>query len=173
MSDTLVNKIAESGLITLKPEEWIPDATVSLFDIGDYLFQGLILREKDFRESMKVHDWSQYKDHVLCMFCSKDAIIPNWAYMLIASNASPFAKEIFFGNKMQWATRKIADHIRHMDLSPYTDQRVIIKGCSDETEIGPEIYTALTARLVPIVKSLMFGEPCSTVPVYKRAKGPA
>jgi len=120
---------------------------------------------------MKTHDWSQYKDKVLCVFCSTDAIIPSWGYMLVATMAAPYAKEVFFGTPDQWISRQLLQYVNQLDLTPYTDQRVIIKGCSDHVAIGPEIYVALTSRLVPVVKSLMFGEPCSTVPVFKRPKG--
>jgi len=171
MSDALVNRVASSGLITLKPEEWAPSTRPESFDLKDNLFMGLILKEQDFRENMKSHDWSQYKDKVLCVFCSADAIIPSWAYMLVTTMASPIAKEVFFGTPEQWMSRQLLNYIEQLDLTPYQDQRVIIKGCSDEIAIGPEIYVALTSRLVPIVKSLMFGEPCSTVPVFKRSKG--
>ena len=105
-NETLVNRVANSGLITLKPEEWIPATPLRLFDIKEFLFQGIILKEQDFRESMKAHDWKQYQHAVLCIFCSVDAIIPSWAYMLIASNATPFAKEIFFGTSQQYITGK-------------------------------------------------------------------
>ncbi len=171
MSDALINKVAASGLITLKPEEWLPDGLPVPFDLKDYLFQGLILREKDFRDQMNLHGWPDYTDKVVCLFCSADAIIPSWAYMLVTSRASSYAKEVFYGSPDQWVTSKVMQHIASMDIAPYIDQRVIIKGCSDRFAIGPEIYVALTARLSPVVKSLMFGEPCSTVPVYKRPKG--
>lgn len=171
MSETLVNKIADSGLITLRPEEWAPGKSPMSFDVKDFLFMQLILKEKDFREMMKLHDWSQYKDQPLCVFCSVDAIIPAWAFMLISTNANPFTREIFFGTPEQWLSQKLMEYVEQMDISPYHDQRVIIKGCSDGIVIGPEIYMALTNKLIPVVKSLMFGEPCSTVPVYKRPKG--
>jgi Protein of unknown function (DUF2480) len=171
MSDALVNRVASSGLITLKPEEWAPAVKPESFDLKDYLFMGLILKEQDFRESMKSHDWSQYQDKVLCVYCSADAIIPSWAYMLVATMATPLAKEVFFGSPDQWISRQLLHYIDQLDLTPYQEQRVIIKGCSDHLAIGPEIYVALTSRLVPVVKSLMFGEPCSTVPVFKRSKG--
>lgn len=170
MSEMLVNKIAESGLITLRPEEWISDQSLAEFDLKNFLFMGMILKEKDFRESMKNLDWSQYKDKVLCVFCSADAIIPSWAYMLVATNAAPFAKNVFYGNAAQWRSAQLLKLIEQLDITQYKDQRVIIKGCSEEFSIGPEIYLALTHKLVPVVKSLMFGEPCSTVPVYKRPK---
>lgn len=170
MGDTLVNKIAESGLITLRPEEWIPGEALAAFDVSHYLFMGQILKEKEFRTAMKEHDWSQYKNKIVCVYCAADAIIPSWAYMLIATFAAPFGKEIFYGTPAQWQSKQLIQFIQQMDVKPYEDQRVIIKGCSEAFEIGPEIYLNLTAKLVPVVKSLMFGEPCSTVPVYKRTK---
>lgn len=170
MSETLVNRIADSGLITLKPEEWVTGSDTVSFDLKDFLFQGLILKEKDFREQLKLHNWSQYAGKILCVFSSVDAIIPNWAYMLIGAYAAPVAKEIFFGTPSQWISARLLDHIRQLDVQPYKDQRVIIKGCTDELKIGPEIYLELTKKLVPVVRSLMFGEPCSTVPVFKRGK---
>ncbi len=170
MSDILINKIANSGLITLRPEEWVPDQQPASFDLKDYLFMELILKEQDFRTAIKQHDWKVYAGQPLCVYCSADAIIPYWAYMLVATGASPFATEVFYGTPQQWMTHKLLDHINSLDVAEFTDQRVIIKGCTDGVEVGPEVYTALTTKLVPVVKSLMFGEPCSTVPVYKRPK---
>ena len=171
MSDTLVNKIANSGLITLRPEEWVHDITPAVIDLKNFLFMELILKEQDFREMMKTHDWAQYQGKPICVFCSVDAIIPSWAFMLIATHAIPFTQDIFFGTPEQWISQRLLRHVDELDITPYIDQRVIIKGCSDGVVIGPEIYMALTNKLVPVVKSLMFGEPCSTVPVYKRPKG--
>jgi len=171
MSDALVNRVASSGLITLKPEEWAPAQSPMVFDLKDYLFMSLILKEQDYRDSMKTHDWTQYQDKVLCVYCSTDAIIPSWGYMLVATMAASYAKEVFFGTPDQWVSKQLMHHIENFDMTPFVDQRVIIKGCSDHVAIGPEIYVALTSKLVPVVKSLMFGEPCSTVPVYKRPKG--
>ena len=171
MSDTLVNKIANSGLITLRPEEWMQDVTPAVIDLKNFLFMELILKEQDFREMMKTHDWAQYRGKTVCVFCSVDAIIPSWAFMLISTHVIPFTQDIFFGTPEQWINQKLLRHVDELDITPYIDQRVIIKGCSDGIVIGPEIYMALTNKLVPVVKSLMFGEPCSTVPVYKRPKG--
>lgn len=170
MSDALINRVAESGLITLRPEEWLPGEQPVAFDLKPFLFKELILREQDFRSEMKTHDWSAYQDKVVCLFCSADAIIPNWAYMLVVAGLSGIARHIFFGSPEQYMAQALLDHIDRMDIEPYQDQRVILKGCSDGVSIGPEVYVALSARLMPVVKSLMFGEPCSTVPVYKRPK---
>ncbi len=171
MSEALINKIANSGLITLRPEEWVSGNAPAALDLKDFLFKGLILKEQEFRDMMKSHDWNQYKSKILCVYCSADAIVPSWAYMLITANATPHVREVFFGTPPQWISHQLLSHIVRMDVNQYADQRVIIKGCSDHFEIGPEVYVALTNKLVPVVKSLMFGEPCSTVPVYKRPKG--
>jgi hypothetical protein len=120
---------------------------------------------------MKAHPWSDYTGQVLCVFCSTDAIIPNWAYMLVTAYAAPVTDQVFFGSTDQWIQQHLLKHISQMDVTTYQDQRVIIKGCSDGVVIGPEVYIALTEKLLPAVKSLMFGEPCSTVPVYKRPSG--
>ena len=130
----------------------------------------MILKEQDFRDSMKSHEWEQYQDKVLCVFCSVDAIIPSWAYMLVAANAADKANDIFYGTPQQYTTNKLLSHIEKMNAADFTGQKVIIKGCSDDAYIGPEVYVALTHKLVPVVKTLMFGEPCSTVPVFKRRK---
>jgi hypothetical protein len=170
MSDQLVNRVAASGLITLKPEEWVPTVETVALDLKDHLFMGMILKEKDFREQMAAYDWKSLTAKVLCIHCSADAIIPSWAYMLVAANAAPHAAEVFFGTPEAWPTARMLLHVEAMDIEPYRDQRVVLKGCSDKVTVGPEVYLALTSRLVPVVKSLMFGEPCSTVPVYKRSR---
>ena len=170
MSGTLVNKVANSGLITLKPEEWAPREQPASFDLKDFLFMELILKEKDFREALKSYNWEQYKGTPLCVFCSADAIIPSWAYMLVTTYATPVAKSVFYGTPAQWFDHQLLDFIQQLDVTPYHDERVIIKGCSDGLEISPSVYVALTHKLMPVVKSLMFGEPCSTVPVFKRSK---
>lgn len=170
MEKPLVNRIASSSLITLKPETWITDPEPALFDLVPFLFHGLILKEKDFREALQEHNWEQYQGKNLCVFCSTDAIIPNWAYMLVTSYATPFATSVHFGGKYTFLENQILQHIDHLDADEYIDRQVIIKGCSDTLQIGPEVYLQLTRKLQPVVKSLMFGEPCSTVPVYKRPK---
>ena len=117
-----------------------------------------------------MYDLKYFQDRVICVFFSEYGIISYWDYMIFTRMASSLAREVFFGTPEQWSTNQLENYIQNMDISPYKDQRVIIKGCSDGFVIGPEIYVLLTSRLVPIVKSLMFGEPCSTVPVYKRPK---
>lgn len=165
----LVNRVAESGLITVKLEEFFPDEPLHSFDLKDYLFMGLILKEKEFREALQSHDWTQYQGAALLVFCSADAIIPVWAYMLVASYAEPFAKMVFQGNAEEYYKTSFAQAIGEMDLPSFQDQRVVIKGCSDKP-VPPSAYVELTRKLRPYAQSIMYGEPCSTVPIFKRPR---
>lgn len=167
MDKPLVNRVAQSGIITLNLEEFYPSSEVKSFDLKDYLFKGLILKEKDFRTSLKEHDWSMYEDRILCVFCSTDAIIPTWAYMLVASYASSYAQSIFQGSQDEFLKLHYYQVLSSFDVSQYTDQRIVIKGCSN-VPVPPAAYARLTELLRPVAKSIMFGEPCSTVPIYKK-----
>ncbi|MFY0644945.1 MAG: DUF2480 family protein [Bacteroidia bacterium] len=163
----IINKVANSGIITIDLEDIIPDKKVSLIDIQDQLFQGLILREKDFRTFISEHDWSQYQDHRVAVFCSTDAIIPTWAYMLLTKALEPHTTEIYFC-KQESLDHLVAERaIAELDASSYADARVVIKGCG-ERQISNHAFVSLSTKLMPYVKSLMFGEPCSTVPIYKK-----
>ena len=166
--EPIVNKVANSGLITLNLEDYFPEQERVLFDLKPWLFQELILKEKDFRENLKSHDWSLYSNKYVAVICSADAIVPAWAFMLLFSHLEPFAKKIIFGNLQRLEEEIFEDIISNMDIAPFIDQRVVIKGCSNK-EIPVFTYAALTAKLRPHVKSIMFGEPCSTVPIYKKA----
>lgn len=163
----MVNKVAASGIITFKLEDYWPETPLATFDLKDYLYMELILKEKEFRTAIKDHDFSQYQDKCLLVYCSADAIVPAWAYMLVASAASPFVADIYQGAETDY----LRDHFRRvaakLDADAYADKRVVIKGCGDR-EVPPAAYLEITARLRPVVRSLMFGEPCSTVPVYKQ-----
>ncbi len=165
----LVNRVANSGIITLDLEQWYPSDELVHFDIKDYLFQGLILKEKDFRTALKELDWSDYQDKILLVYCSADAIVPSWAYMLIASYATKFAKDVVQASSSEYLNLYYREHIAALDLDSYEDKRVVIKGCSKK-DVPVGAYLELTKVLQPRVKSLMFGEPCSTVPVYKKPK---
>lgn len=169
MAEALVNRVAASKLITLKLEDHWPKAPLATFDLKDYLFMELILKEKDFRSAVKEHDFSQYQDKVLLVFCSADAIIPNWAYMLVAAAAAPFAADIYQGTEDEFLRQHYRKVVENLDAADYADKRVVIKGCGEKT-IPPSAYLDITKHLQPVVKSLMFGEPCSTVPVYKQAR---
>ncbi len=166
----LVNKVANSGLVTIKLEDFLPDVHYVEFDLKPFLFRELILKEKDFRAEMKNYDWAKLKGKTLLIFCSADAIIPKWAYMLITQYAFPFVDDIFFGTRGQYEEDKIRQNIQQHDWSMYQDRMMILKGCSGEDEIPASAYVEATQALLPFAKSIMYGEPCSTVPVYKRPK---
>ena len=169
MESPLVNRVANSGLITLKLEDFFPHTPLAHFDLKDYLFMELILKEKDFRDALAAHDWSQYAGKALLVYCSADAIIPVWAYMLVASYAEPFAVDIFQGNEKTYYEVYFARALAQLDLSAYEDQRVVVKGCSDYP-VPPAAYLEITRLLRPLARSIMFGEPCSTVPIYKKPR---
>jgi hypothetical protein len=169
MSDLIVNKVAESGLISLDLEQWYPRQQIATFDIKDQLFMGMIIKEKEFRESLKQTDWSTYKDKAVAITCSADAIIPVWAYMLLASYLQPVSAELYMGTEQELLKHLFLKNIDAADLSSYKDQRVIVKGCGD-IPIGEFAYIEISKRLLPLVKTLMYGEPCSTVPVYKKPR---
>jgi hypothetical protein len=167
MSEPLVNKVADSGLITFDLTHFLDGQDIVLFDIKQYLFMELILKEKDFRASLLTTDWTVFQDKRVGIYCSTDAIIPMWANMLIASALEPFAKSIHFGNEDKVRADIILEGINQINTGDYKDQRMVIKGCG-ETPVGEAAYIAITHKLKPVVKSIMYGEPCSTVPVYKR-----
>ena len=166
--DKLINRVTESGLITFDLEEFYPKEEKKSFDLRDYLFMGLILKEKDFREALKNLDWEQYRDKNVALTCSADAIIPVWAYMLVASNLQPVAKEIVMGDEKELQRQLFLKNISRINVNDFADKRVVIKGCGD-IPIGDFVYMELTKILRPVAKSIMYGEPCSTVPVYKKA----
>jgi hypothetical protein len=167
MSESFVNKVAESGLITLDLETWYPKGETAVFDMKDHLFMGLILKEKDFRDALKNLDWSVYNNKNVALTCSADAIIPVWAWMLVATYLQPVAKEIVMGNEKELHKHLFLKNLSAINVNDYADQRVVIKGCG-ETPIGDFVYMEITKLLRPVVKSIMYGEPCSTVPVYKK-----
>jgi hypothetical protein len=167
MSDAIVNKVSESGLITLDLEQYYPREEVVLFDLKDYLFMGLILKEKDFREALKSLDWELYRNKYVGVTCSADAIIPPWAYMLAAAYLQPVAKDVIMGDEKEVHKTIFLQNIQGIDVNEFTGQRVVVKGCG-ETPIGEFAYMEITKRLRPVTKTIMYGEPCSTVPIYKK-----
>lgn len=167
MSDPIINKVAESGLITLDLEIFYPRQEILAFDIKEFLFMGLILKEKEFRSALTELNWEQYREKMVAVFCSTDAIIPMWAYMLVSTNLSAVNATIHFGTIDDMRQRVFIENIEAMNTSEFSDKRVVVKGCGD-LPIGPFAYVHITAKLAPVVRSLMYGEPCSTVPVYKR-----
>ena len=171
MSEAIVNKVSESGLITLDLEQYYPREEVVLYDLKDYLFMGLILKEKDFREALKNLDWEVYKNKYVGVTCSADAIIPPWAYMLAASYLQPIAKDVIMGDEKEVHKTIFLKNIQRIDANEFTGQRVVVKGCGD-TPIGEFAYMEITKLLRPVVKTIMYGEPCSTVPIYKKLPTP-
>ncbi len=167
IQENIINKVAQSGLVTLDPAEFYQQGERVVYDIKDNLFHGLILKEKDFREFVKTHDWSQYQDKFVAVTCTADAIVPAWAYMLLANRMAPYAREVVFGDAEVLETVLFIKATANFDPEKYRDQRLVIKGCGD-IDIPVSAYVELGKKLSPVVKSLMFGEPCSTVPIYKR-----
>ena len=167
MNLPLDNKVAQSGLISIDIAGFINSNDILMFDIKPFLFMELILKEKDFRAAISTFDFSIFSKKVVGIFCSVDAIIPMWANMLLASAVHPFAKAVYFGSEEKVREQFIMDAIQTMNINDFIDQRVVIKGCG-ETPISESAYVAITQKLRPVVKSIMYGEPCSTVPVYKR-----
>lgn len=162
----MVNKVANSGLVTIDLEKFLPSGEILSFDLKDHLFMGLILKEKDFREALKNLDWSKYKDKNVAINCSVDAIIPAWAYMLAASYLEPVAKEIYPGTEAEMFKHIFLKNISAIAKEEFAGQRVVVKGCGDAT-IENFAYAEAAKQLRPVVKSIMYGEPCSTVPIYK------
>lgn len=168
MNETFINKVAESGLIEIDLAHYYPNGEVMVFDLKDYLFMELILKEKDFREALKQKDFTSYHDKLVAVTCSADAIIPVWAYMLVASYLQPIVKELVMGDAGMLHQQLFVKNINAINTAAFQDKRVVIKGCGD-LEIGPFAYLEITKLLRPVVKSIMYGEPCSTVPVFKKA----
>lgn len=165
----IINKVEVSGIITIDLEEYYVKGERVLLDIKDQLFQGLMLREKDFREFVKNEDWSKYKDKLVAIYCSVDAIVPTWAYMLLAIQLEPLAKKVVFGNLETLETILYNDVLNQLNINDYKDERIVIKGCGN-LPVPKAAYVELTRLLRPVAKSIMYGEACSTVPLYKQLK---
>lgn len=170
--ELIKNKVAESGIITLDLEQFIPkEEALATFDLKPFLFREMILREKDYRAALLEHDWTQYQGKHTGIICSVDAIIPMWAFMLATSYLQPVAKSVHYGTIEEVKTGIITGAIESLELDAYQEKRVVLKGCG-EVPIPQTAYVAATAKLRPVVKSIMYGEPCSTVPIYKQAATP-
>lgn len=167
--ELIVNKVAESGLITLDLANYLPSKEIKSFDLKDFLFMGLILKEKDFRQALTTHDWLQYQDAPVAVFCSADAIVPNWAYMLVASYLGGIASFVYAGSKEETEKALTIHNIHSIPSAEYEGKRLVIKGCGDQS-IEAFAYLEITSHLKPVAKSIMYGEPCSTVPVFKSKK---
>ena len=167
MEDTIVNKVALSALVTLDLEKFYPEGEAVVFDMKDHLFMELILKEKDYREGLKNLDWSVYQNKNVCITCSVDAVIPVWAYMLAASYLQPLAKDVVLGNEAFMHEVLFLKNLWKIDAKEYEGKRVVVKGCGDK-KIPDAAYAEITGILRPVAQSIMYGEPCSTVPVYKK-----
>ncbi len=169
MEDTIINKVSSSELISLDLESIFPEGNRIIIDIKNLLFQELILKEKDFREYIKLHDWTQYQNQYIAITCSADAIVPTWAYMLLMIKLQPYAKIVIFGSLEELENHIWQHTLGNLDLSIYRDAKVVIKGCSKKN-IPIFAYTEITRLIKPLASSIMFGEPCSTVPLFKKSK---
>lgn len=167
--DQIINKVANSGLITFNLEEYYQPGERVLLDIKNQLFQGLILKEKDFRDFIKSNDWSAYQGKYVGIICTADAIVPTWAYMLLVLALQPYARHVVFGDLEDLEKALFYEALKGIDWSQFTDAKVVVKGCS-KVDVPVAIYAEVSRLLKPFVSSLMFGEPCSTVPLYKRSK---
>ena len=169
MSEEIINRVAGSKLVTFNLEDYYPKGERILFDIKDWLLEGFVLREKDFREMAKNHDWSKYEGKYIALTCSSDAIVPAWAYMLLATYLQPYAKKVINGDLESLESILYSEIIEKLDVSNLKDKPVIVKGCSNKP-VPKNAYLLLIEKLQPIVKSLMYGEACSSVPLYKKPK---
>lgn len=167
--DPIINKVASSGIITLDLEELYPQGERVVFDLKPLLWEEVALKEADLRAFVKEHDWAQYANKFVSVHCSADAIVPTWAYMLVATHLQPHAEFVSQGDSEQLERAIFTRFIELLNIEPYTGARVVVKGCS-KVPVPLNAYVELSAKLLPVVKSLMFGEPCSTVPLYKAPK---
>ena len=167
MNDPIINKVAASALITINPEDYYPKGEITVFDLKEYLFMGMIIKEKEFREALKSADWEKYRHKNVAITCTADAIIPMWAYMLAASYLQPVAKDVVVGNEKDLHRTLFIKNLLQINPSDFADKKVVIKGCG-ETPIEEFVYAEITRLLRPVAQSIMYGEPCSTVPVYKK-----
>ena len=167
MSEEIINKVANSGLITLNLEDYYQEGERCFFDMKNHLFEELILKEKDFRAFVKTHDWSQYQNQYVAIGCTADAIIPIWAYMLVCNALVPFATKVVQGDLSQLESILFEEAITKLNVHEFEDERIIIKGCSNKP-VPEHAYICLTQKLSGVAKSIMFGEACSNVPIYKK-----
>jgi hypothetical protein len=169
MEKEIINKVALSGIITIDLEEFYPHGERVLFDIKEHLFQGLILKEKDFREFVKHEDWSEYTDKYVSLICSADAVIPTWAYMLLSTKLEPYVKKVVFGDLETLETVLYNEILNKLNINDYKDARVVVKGCGN-LPVPNAAYVEITSLLRSVAKSIMYGEACSMVPLYKQPK---
>ena len=167
--EEITNKVKNSGIITIDLTDYLPQNEIIEIDLAQNLWQGLVLKEKDFRTYIAEENWAKFQGKIATIFCSADAIIPTWAYMLVASSLVDYATEIYVGNKAEATIKYVSKQIEQLNEADFSEARVVIKGCA-AIENPETLFLELTTKLRPVVKSLMYGEPCSTVPVYKKKK---
>ncbi len=167
VAEEIINKVAQSGLYTLDLEDYYPKEEIVVFDLKPLLFMEMILKEKEFRAALQAIDWTQYQDKILAVTCSVDAIIPSWAYMLVAVQAEPYVKDVFLGDRQTALQELFLANLRAIDILEFTDKRVVVKGCGD-LSVGGFAYLEIARRLRPVVKSILYGEACSNVPIFKK-----
>jgi hypothetical protein len=166
MEDIIINKVAQSGLITLDLEKYYPQDEIVMFDLKDYLFMELILKEKEYREALKNLDWKIYQNKIVAICCFTDAVIPLWAYMLAVTYLEPYAKDILYGKDLEVLDMLLLKNIQKINAIEFEGKRIVVKGCGDK-KVPESAYIEITKILRPVTKNIMFGEPCSTVPIYK------
>lgn len=167
--DEIINKVANSVLEVFDLEDYYPIGTRTQIDISQWLFEGFLLKEKDFREALKIHDWTQYQGHFVAIHCSTDAIIPAWASILVTSHVLPFVGKAVLGNLSDLETSMYQELLYRIDYTVYQDKPVILKGCSKKP-VPESAYILAIQHLQPVAKSIMYGEACSAVPLFKRPK---
>ena len=166
MDDVIINKVANSGLVTIDLEDFLPKEKVEAFDLKEHLFKGLILKEKDFREALKNFDWEIYRNRYVAITCTADAIIPLWAYMLVTAYVQPIAKDVYAGTVEEMKKYTCLKNMSTIKFEEFAGQRIIVKGCGDQ-QVDSTIYAEITKQLRPLAKSIMYGEACSNVPIFK------
>ncbi len=169
MEEEIINRVAQSALTVFDLEDYYPTEERVQLDIAQWLYEGFVLREKEFRAALKETDWSRYQDKLVALHCTTDAILPSWAFMLVASFIQPFAKMVVQGSLHDLDKAYYQEVIEHLDFLPYQDKAVIIKGCANKP-IPEEGYVMATQKMMRYARSIMFGEACSAVPVFKRKK---
>jgi hypothetical protein len=167
LPEEIINRVANSKLVTFNLEDLYPVGERVAFDISPWLLDGVVLRENDFRKQASDHDWSQYQNNYVALYCSTDAIVPGWAFLLLSLHLAPFAKKVTVGTLDQLETILFAEMLQNIDISEFTDKPVIIKGCANKP-IPENAYVLLAQKLQPVAKSIMYGEACSSVPLFKK-----
>lgn len=167
--EEIINKVANSSLEVFDLEDYYPNGVRLQIDISQWLFEGFLLKEKDFREALKNHDWSQYQNHLVAIHCSTDAILPAWASILVATYVSPFAQKVVLGTINDLETALYQEILSKIDYTQYQDKPIILKGCSKKP-VPESAYIIAIQELQKVAKSIMYGEACSAVPLFKKAK---